>query len=229
MRLNRFSSLASSMVFTAFVLVTSVPGAQAQWYVSGNAGVTALSDSDVTDTAAGGSFTGETSFDTGFGFTGAVGHAFGNVRIEGEISYRQNDLDDLSVTSLTLAGTTLSGALGTFPLEGDISSLGFMANGWYDFSTGTNWVPFVGAGLGIANLSLEIENVGGTVVTFDESETVFAYQVAAGIGYKVAPKTTVTLSYLLFGTSDPEFDDGIDKIEAEYLSHNIMVGFIHRF
>lgn len=229
MRFNWFLPAIGGMAFAVFVSASLAPSAQAQWYVSGNAGANFVNDADITDTVTGGSLTGETSFDTGFALSGAIGRAFGNFRIEGEISYRQNDLDELQVDSVVLAGTTLSGVTGTFPLEGDVSSLGFMANGWYDVPTGGNWVPFVGAGLGFARLSIDIESVGGIATTFDETETVFAYQAAAGIGYKVAPGTTVTLSYRLFGTSDPDFESGTETIESEYLSHSILAGFIHRF
>ena len=64
---------------------------------------------------------------------------------------------------------------------------------------------------------------------YEEDDTVFAYQIGAGLGYKITPATMATLSYRYFGTSDPTFDDGVDKIEAEYKSHNIWVGFVARF
>ncbi len=229
MLLKRFLLTTSVVVLVGGVGLAAVPSAKAQWYVSANAGGTILSDADITDTAAIGSFTGEVGFDTGFGVSGAVGYAYGALRFEGEISYRKNDLDDLQVNSLTLGGTTISGVLGTFALEGDTTALGFMANGWYDMDTGTPWVPFVGAGLGIAKINIDIESVAGIPTIYDESDTVFAFQVGAGVGYKVTPTTTVSLSYRFFGTADPEFDDGFDKIDAEYMSHNVMVGVLFGF
>ena len=154
--------------------------------------------------------------------------AWGNFRLEGEFSYRKNDLDAVDVKTLTVAGVVFT-ALGTAALEGDTSSLGFMANGWYDFDTGTPWVPFVGAGVGVAKINIDIESVAGITTIYDESDTVLAFQVGAGVGYNVTPKTTVSLSYRFFGTADPEFDDGVDKIDAEYFSHNVMVGLLFRF
>ncbi len=195
---------------------------------SGNAGVASLSDADATDTFTGGSATAEIEFDKGLGVTGAVGHSWDNFRLEGELSYRKNDLDAVDVKTLTVAGVLFT-ALGTAELEGDTSSFGFMANGWYDFDTGTKWVPFLGAGLGVASINIDAESVAGVTVVYDESDTVFAYQVGAGIGYKVTPTTTINLAYRFFGTSDPEFDDGVDKIEAEYSSHSILIGFLSRF
>ncbi len=229
MLLKRFLLTTSVVVLVGGVGLAAVPSAKAQWYVSANAGGTILSDADITDTAAIGSFTGEVGFDTGFGVSGAVGYAYGALRFEGEISYRKNDLGDLQVNSLTLGGTTISGALGTFALDGDTTALGFMANGWYDFATGTPWVPFVGAGVGGAKINIDIESIGGLAFGYDESDTVLAYQAGAGLGYKVTPKTTVSLSYRFFGTADPEFDDGFDKVDSEYTNHSVMIGVLSRF
>ncbi len=229
MLLNRFLAITSVVVLVGGAGLAFVPSAKAQWYVSVNAGGTKLSDADITDTAAIGSVTGEEGFDPGFAGSGAVGYSWGALRLEGEISYRKNDLDDLQVDSITLGGTTFSGVLGTFALEGDTTALGFMANGWYDFDTGTRWVPFLGAGLGVARLNIDIKSVAGISTIYDESDTVLAYQAGVGLGYNVTPKTTVSLSYRFFGTADPEFDDGFDKIDAEYMSHNVMVGLLYRF
>ncbi|MEE9316680.1 MAG: outer membrane beta-barrel protein [Rhodospirillales bacterium] len=212
----------------AMSLMAYASAANAQWYFSGNAGVTSLEDASVTDTFTGGNITGEVEFDNGFGLSGAVGHTWGPIRLEGELSYRQNDLDQIDVQTLNIAGVVFTG-LGTASLGGDTSSFGFMANGYYDFNPGGNWVPFVMAGIGGANLNIDITSVAGAAVTYDESDTVLAYQVGAGLGYNIQPGTMVTLSYRFFGTSDPTFDDGVDKIESEYQSHNIWAGINVQF
>ena len=148
----------------------------------------------------------------------------GGLRLEGEISYRENDLDQ--VNSVTGGGLVFPAA---GALKGDTSALGYMVNGWYDFDTGTNWVPFVGGGIGGATISVDVKSVGGAAIGYDESDTVFAYQAGAGIGYKVTPKVTVGLSYRLFGTLDPEFNNGVNTVKAEYMSHNFMAGVLVKF
>lgn len=212
----------------AMFLMAYASSANAQWYVSGNAGVSSLKDASITDTFTGGNIIGEIDFDSGFGLSGAVGHSWGPFRLEGELSYRQNDLDQIDVQTLNIAGVVFTG-LGTANLGGDTSSFGFMANGYYDFNPGGNWVPFVMAGLGGANLNIDITSVAGVAVTYDESDTVLAYQTGFGLGYKIPPDTMITLSYRFFGTSDPTFDDGTDKIESEYQSHNIWAGINVQF
>jgi len=75
MLLKRILFTTSVVVLVGGVGLAAVPSAKAQWYVSANAGGTILSDADITDTAAIGSFTGDVGFDTGFGVSGAVGYA----------------------------------------------------------------------------------------------------------------------------------------------------------
>ena len=232
MLLKRFLLTTSVVVLVGGVGLAAVPSAKAQLYVSANAGGTILNDADTTDSftvmGVGVTGKGDTEFDNGFGLTGAVGYSYGNFRVEAEFSYRKNDLDKLTINSVAVAGVLFTG-LGTFDLDGDTTALGFMANGWYDVDTGTPWVPFLGAGLGVARLNIDIESIAGVAITYDESDTVFAYQAGAGIGYKFTPEIMATLSYRFFGTSDPTFDDGVDKIEAEYQSHNLWAGLIVRF
>lgn len=216
----------TSLIVSPLVIAEPATAADG-WYVSGNVGATILRDADITDdfTVLGVPVTGKgkSDFDTGYGLSGAIGHAWGPFRLEGEISYRKNDLDKLTVDSVAVAGLLFTG-VGTFDLGGDISSFGFMANGYYDFQTGSKWVPFLMAGIGGARLNLDVTSVGGLATTYDESDTVFAYQVGAGVGYKFTPNTTGNLQYRYFGTSDPTFNDGVDKVEGEYQSHNVLVG-----
>ena len=230
MKNNLFYQAATAAVIFGFLVgVTDKAKAADGWYASGNIGFSSLTDSDVTDEVSGlGTGKGEASFDSGHLFTASIGKSFGAMRFEAEISYSESDLDDITVTQIQAGGLSLTGSA-TAALGGDISSLGFMANGFYDFDTKSNWVPFLTAGIGLAKLNLDVTSVAGVATTYDESDTVFAYQLGGGVGYKFTPKTSVDLQYRLIGTSDPTFDDGTDKVEAEALSHNFMIGVTHRF
>lgn len=214
-------------VFALSLLAFGLPATAADgWYVSGSGGFSALQDASVKDTVTAGSGTGDAGFDNGFGLSGAIGHSWGAFRLEGELSYRENDLDDLD--GITVNGFLVT-ALGAVDLGGDVSSFGFMANGFYDFDTGSKWAPFLMAGIGGSKINLDVTSVAGTSTTYDESDTVFAYQAGAGLGYNFSPKTSVNAQYRFFGTSDPTFDDGTDNVDGEYLSHNFWVGLTHRF
>jgi len=47
----------------------------------------------------------------------------------------------------------------------------------------------------------------------------------AGVGFNISSKTTLTVGYRYFATTNPEFDDlsGV-PFDSEYQSHNINVG-----
>jgi opacity protein-like surface antigen len=200
--------LILTAIFALVFITTSAQAADKGMYVSGNLGVSILSDAD--NEALG--IVIESSYDPGFNIGGAIGYNYGSVRAEGEIIYRRNDADELSVFGLSA------------PADGEVSAISFMVNGYYDFhSANSSMVPYLGGGLGAASVDLDISALG--VPLGDDSATVFAYQFMAGLGFNISPTTTLTAGYRYFATSDPEFTDptGI-KFDSEYQSHEFTFG-----
>jgi len=196
--------------------------AQAQTYAFGNLAAVWVSDADVEFDVPGfgtGITLAEISFDSGIGFTGGFGHAYGNgLRTEVELAYRKNDLD-------MLTGRGPFTELESTPMNGDISSLALMINGFYDFDLGLPVTPFAGAGLGIARVRIDSDWLG-----VDSSDTVFAYQLGAGVAFALNPQVNVDLQYRFFATLDPElkFTSG-DRFDTEYMTHNVMLGLRYNF
>ena len=178
-------------------------------YVSGNIGVAVLSDSDVTDSTVPG-VTIDMQSDNGLGLGVAAGYGFANnTRLEAELAYQKNDLDKAQ-----LRGAEVN-------LTGDTSSLGLLLNGYYDFVNKSPWTPFVSAGLGLARVDSNDMNVPGSgIANTNEDDTVFGFQVGAGVGYAVSGTVSLDVKYRYFGTSDPEFD----TTDVEYSSHNVYAG-----
>lgn len=215
----------TTLVFATLFCLASVSGASAQGYFSLNGALVIETDSDVTDSdTLGNSISGDIEFDNGFGFNGAVGYAWNDFRLEGEVSYRQNDLDQLSVSSVTLAGIGTFTVVGSAPVNGDVTQLAFMVNGWYDINTGSKWVPSLGAGIGFATVAVDSSDL-----LFDEDDTVLAYQFGAQLGYKVNPAVMVVVGYRFFATQDLEFKTGSITTDAENQSHNIEIGYRVKF
>ena len=160
-------------------------------YVSGAFGMVSVNDADVS-----GNPSGELSFDPGFGFIAAVGNEFENLRGEFEMAYRTNDIEDIS---------------------GDVSSLAVMGNFLVDLPLSESIRPFLGAGIGLAN----VETDNGS----DSDDTVFAYQAIAGLGFPLTHVTTLDLQYRYFATADADFDGG----EIEYQTHNFFAGLRFNF
>lgn len=206
MRFLKFSLVLFLALFT-----TQANAAQPGWYGGAMVGLTIHSDADVRD----GGNTDRLTSNAGIGFGLAGGYQMSNnIRAELEFSYRYNGAD-----------TFVNG--GTTQLGGSITSFAFMANGFYDFDLG-KWVPYLGAGIGLAVVSAELDD-GGTNL-MDANDAAFAWQIAAGTGYKLTSKFTLSLDYRLLGTTDAElaFRNG-NKVEIEYFTHNIMFGGRYKF
>ena len=109
------------------------------WYVAGGLGASFVNDIDAKQAG----LTLTTKLDTGIMATGAFGRSFGNFRAEGELTYNTNDVSALSVPGV-----------GGIAANGDVSTLAFMVNGYYDFSTNSKWKPYIGGGIGGANVSI---------------------------------------------------------------------------
>ena len=187
-------------------------------YVSGNLGLAMVSDSDVT-------VEGLTAmiefpmglkleFEKGFAVSGAFGYDAGTVRFEGEIAYQKSDFDKMTGSA---GGVSVS--LG---LTGDMTFLGLLLNGYYDFHNDGAFTPYVTAGLGFASISINDLAIPsqGVPSSGDEDDSVFAYQTGAGLGYAISEKTAIDIAYRLLCTADPEFEG----VKAEFLSHNFLVG-----
>ena len=234
-------------------------------YVGVGGSLSILNDSDVSAPARGAypSLDANTTTDTGFAIRGMAGYAFpGGLRVEGEIDYRRHGINEMDVKSpgalvkLAVDGAIAQGRLpagteyaqlppptqtnfndaakGTQSVDGNFSMLAFMANVDYDFDTGSRWVPYVGGGIGVATISVDAENATGTSLV-DDSDTVFAYQVGAGIGYEFpleeGRSITVSLDWRYFGTQAPTFKGDVsgDEFEATINGHDIGIGLIYGF
>ena len=191
--------------FLTFVVIGfGVSASFAGTYISGNLGAVIVNDSDIED----GDDTGEFTFDSGFGYLGALGLSNETGRVEAELGYRKNDFDELK-----------GAGLGNTDIDGDISSLSLMGNIYYDFSTEGGFYPFVGIGLGAANIEADIDHAGS------EDDTVFAYQLILGGSFTSSVGFSIDLQYRYFATGDPEFDG----LEAVYRTHNLMIGLRQSF
>ncbi|MEN6487399.1 MAG: outer membrane beta-barrel protein [Smithella sp.] len=177
-------------------------------YITGNMGMSFLTDSDMSDPYG----TVTLEFDPGFATSFAGGYNFGMFRVEGEIGYQINDIDKVS------AGGYSANA------SGDVTALSLMANGYFDFVNKTPFTPYITAGIGMARLDVNDFAIRRVWIG-DSDDTVFAYQFGAGIAYAINKNFSIDLRYRYFATSDPDFD-GVD---SEFASHNVYLGLRYSF
>ena len=117
----------------------------------------------------------------GYSFGGMIGYDFVGPRIELEGLYNNSK-------------ATVSGGSQTYGATKD--EIAVMANLYYDFNAGGVWVPYIGAGAGVA-----FEKI--SALNGQDNNTVFAYQGIVGMGYNIDPTFRVNLEGRYFGTSNP--------------------------
>jgi opacity protein-like surface antigen len=203
------------------VLALTVSSAYADinngWYYGLGAGGALATDGDWTSY----SDTGDFDIDTGFLVSGAIGYKFGMPRLEAEVLYLTNDYDKINTNGGSPAAAS-----------GDISSLAFMVNGYLDFANESSFTPFIFAGAGVANVEIDNMVVAGSTVV-DDDDTVFAYQVGAGVAIDLSENFILDFKYCYFGLGDHDFPDrgnnSATDLDNEFASHNITIGFRYSF
>jgi opacity protein-like surface antigen len=194
---------------TMLLSISSVAYAATGPYMSVNVGVAMPNDSDITDSELPG-LTMDLESDQGLALGVAVGYSFPcNMRIEGEFAYQENDLDKVSLYGIDA------------DLTGDTSSSAFLVNGYYDFKNTSPFTPFISGGIGMAKVEInDLNSPGSGDSDVSDDDTVFAYQLGAGVAYTITEQVSLDVTYRYFGTSDAEFD----TTEIEYSSHNLYAG-----
>ena len=184
---------------------------------------------------------GKATFDVGVATVGSVGWGFGNgLRVEGEFSYRWNDVD--RITGFGRLGPGLANA------GGQQQTIGLMGNILYDFQIPDSpWVvPYLGVGLGMAWTDwseTRTRNVPANLrLDANNTQFNFAYQAIAGLAFPIAsvPGLAITAEYRFFGTLPNKFDATVrtistnaivarGSVEADSFNHSIMIGARYNF
>lgn len=198
----------------AFVGVLLAPAAHAGWYIAFFAGLNEVDDTTL-ETGLG---TLESTYDSGLAWSIAGGYEFDRFRLEGEIlSERAND-----VAVHRLDGIEMPGSFGT--LENEVG----IANILFDFRAEARVSPYVGVGVGLAEVTLQDYGFAGTPEAFAE-DNVLAYQAILGIGIEVTPHWTLQFDGRYFATEDARFDFFGASTEASYAAVNVTAGLRYFF
>ncbi|MBN4055836.1 OmpA family protein [bacterium AH-315-J23] len=213
------------------------------WYVRGNVGYGVISDVDFT-----GDLVGDVEGEGNVAASLGLGYEFGNNwRLELDATQLWNDMG-----AIDQAGNTSS----------DMRITSGMLNAIYDFSDFGSWQPYVGAGIGIARASLSAQahslpNGGvplnsptcssANACAFHDADTGVAWQLLAGLGYKITDNLTWDTQYRYMNVGDLDYtgrgQNLIAPIGAGVLgggsslttsasvagSHSVMTGLRYRF
>jgi len=189
-------------------------------YVGAGAGVNLRQDDDwrVKNT----DIDGKSEYSIGPAGNIYLGYDFGSFRADAEVSLRNNTLDKAKIDGV-----------GTFSKDGHVRTIGIMANGYYDFDFGSPFVPYIGAGVGVALIQSKFRDKdgnGGIGTDFSDFNTQFAYQGIAGVSYNFSPNLAANLEYRYFGNTEPTFSDNGVKLKYDSSNnHTILVGVRYTF
>lgn len=207
--MNTPKKISLKLIAGMLMSIGSLGAAQAAGpnYFSAWGGYNALGDSDIESPGS----DLESDFDGGFGVGVAYGRWFDTQRHwrgEVELSYRENDVDDVS-------------GVGS---DGAFNALTGMVNGYYDFLPDARLSPYVGVGVGYADVEADGVGLAGGG-ELDDDDGVFAYQAMVGANYQLTSNVDFFGEVRYLDTDDPEFDGR----ESEYETFTGLAGVRYRF
>lgn len=168
------------------------------------------------------SFWNEVDGGTGILAGAALGYRLGDFRVEGEYFYRTTTHDGRSDTQGLDQDTERKRGQELEKLDGgvdDVLSHNFFANLYYDFNSDSRFTPYVGVGVGVAQVSMDFfsrwkrhydpdkietfevasqnQRVAGTTTIADKklTDTLFGYQALAGVDYRVSDPVSIGLKF----------------------------------
>jgi outer membrane protein OmpA-like peptidoglycan-associated protein/opacity protein-like surface antigen len=122
-------------------------------------------------------------------------------RLELEGRYSENDFEDM---------------------DGQVEAAALMLNSWYDFNAHGRFHPYIGVGVGAAQLEADL--IDGFNL---DDDTVFAYQAGAGIAFDITDRLTADLGYRYFATDDPTYSGDFNgqnlDVDSEYEQQAAML------
>jgi opacity protein-like surface antigen len=176
--------------------------------------------------------------ETGIGsyFGAGIGYRImENLRLEGEVGYRSNEINDARVIDSSLiVGSEVKGG------DGNVTSWSFLVNIRYDLLFAGRWSMHLGGGIGAARISLRDFSLLISPVVPDpqtwklllsnDSDWEFAYQACIGIAFQLSTRFIFDLDYTNFATAGPEFItvDGT-KFGEEHRSSNYQLSIRYFF
>lgn len=194
-------------------------------YVSGFMGISVPLNTNVAgfDYYVDKSFDERVEFDPGINLGGTAGYDFGIFRLEGELSYKEGEIANISDKAGTYRYRNVDGTLG---------ALGMMFNAFFDLRNASPVTPYLGGGIGFAAMHLSDTFVPGDRLPIyqEDDDSVFAYQVGAGLEVALNPRLSLDFGYRYFATTKARFGTNLDiATDLKFESHNTAVGLRVKF
>ncbi|HEY0621763.1 OmpA family protein [Sphingomonas sp.] len=224
--------LAVTLALASTALATPALARDNAWYVGVEGGAMIVEDINFDIGATPGASTVDHNY--GWDVGGVIGYDLGGFRIEADVSYRRATVDGYRATVSTPVYNA-AGALVNFPsgnydyAGGSSSALSFMVNGLLDFGDDDGVQGFIGGGAGVSRVKADYGlNDNGSFL--DDSDTVFAWQVLAGLRQPISDNIDVTLKYRFFNADNVKLVDVTGRqFDGRFRSHSILGGITFNF
>jgi opacity protein-like surface antigen len=171
----------------------------------------------------------KTGFDAGM----MVGYSFADhwgvfvPRVELEFGYLSNDVNTVTLAVGGVAGTAN-------PDSSEINAFYGLASLLLDIPTGWGFNPFIGGGVGFANVRLDhvgkisgLAIIGpGSTFIFDEEDTAFAWNLTAGLSFDISRNITLDIAYRFLQFSSVDIlDPGTSLFSSDDIdNHQVNLG-----
>jgi opacity protein-like surface antigen len=194
-------SFARHLLLTSFALGFASLSHAAGLYVRGSALYTKPSDVSVTSVSA-----FKASLKNNTGVAGAIGYKLSMLRLEAELQRISMGTDADPSSGTLLAGTSQT--------VGKVKETSGFANGYVDFPSFFGLAPYLGVGLGYAQVNLDNlarinSSTTGTrsVIQFSGRDSVFGYQGMAGLQFHFLGQGTIYGGFRLVKREDVDVRD----------------------
>ncbi|MEL6725439.1 MAG: outer membrane beta-barrel protein, partial [Pseudomonadota bacterium] len=224
-------TLMCATAAAAFAGTGFVAQADDGWYGRADVGVITDANTFDHDAEAGIPFTlgGDSEVEDGYLGSLGFGYAFDNgFRLEAALTGRDGQLDPKDGTNGVGLPADIIGVneqiIYSRHKAGNFSSIDLMVNALYDFNREGRFQPYLGAGIGVAQVDARARNIAATFANgagiptrsvgangFDDSETSLAVQALAGFGYGLTDQLSLDLGLRAFSVQDMELE-GVNEI-----------------
>jgi opacity protein-like surface antigen len=212
-----------SLVIFSIPSLSSAAAGRPGPYFSGFLGTSFARDTTVSGFDGSTPFSDQVTFDPGIYVGGTGGYDFGFLRLEGELSYRNAKLDTVNENGVPFRN-----------VDGNLGVFATMFNAFFDLHNASRVTPYLGGGIGFANVHINDttgRNASGNFIRLydDSNDTVFAYQVGAGMDIAINSRYSLDVGYRYFITEKAKLDGDFISSDLRFESHNALVGFKFKF
>ena len=231
------------------IVPPQAPALQGNWYLRGDGGIgladlrTRNSTFDAGfDAAANGVGYNTRSLDDAAFVDAGVGYRF-NRFFRADVTAEYRAAAHFAAIESYTDNTTLSGRqYDTY--SGSVRSAVGLVNGYVDIGTWFGITPFVGAGVGVANVATrhlyDLAPNGGFGYAADHNQTNFAWAAMAGLDFAVTPNLSLEIGYRYLDMGNVSSGvimcqnappgGGCNEVQHQHLAYNdIRLGFRYNF